>query len=81
MTGILVPDWQEQVTAEQRARNAALTQAATGGASWPVVDRAVMRCHELDEVRRYALLLDEALKRAGWSETRACYGRLDEGER
>ena len=78
---LLAPDWQEQLAVEQQRRNAALMEAVMGS-DWPTVDRAVERCNQLDEVRKFAVLLADACHRAGWGlETRPEFGRLDEGER
>lgn len=76
---ILAPDWLEQINAEQKQRSAELMHAALGS-DWQVVDRQVERCNQLDEVRRFALLLADACQRAGWGlAARPTFGPLDEG--
>ena len=76
---LLVADWLTLLDEEQKARSAALLHAGCGS-DWRVAERAAERCNQWDVVRKYAVLLDDALRRAGWTEARPTFGRLDEGE-
>lgn len=74
---ILVADWLKLLDEERAQRSAALLHAGCGS-DWRVAERAAERCNEWEVVRKYAVLLDDALKQAGWVDTRPTFGRLDE---
>lgn len=75
---LLVSDWQARLANEQKRRSVDLLAAAMGS-DFRAVDERMRDCDQWDEVRRYAVLLADALWRAGWTETRPTFGPLDEG--